>query len=73
MLSSAKRSGSVFWQVGSFSDGGVLIPLDIRFFPIFESLGMLPRNRIVWARQHGLRPEEVLLSIRDDPLVHEIG
>lgn len=49
-----KPTGSVFWQVGAFSDRGGLIPLDIRFFPILESLGLKPRNRIIWARQHGL-------------------
>ena len=49
-----KKTGSIFWQVGSYSDDGTLIPLDIRFFPVLEDLGMLPRNRIVWARQHGL-------------------
>jgi adenine-specific DNA-methyltransferase len=49
-----KRTGSIFWQVGAFSDRGSLIPLDIRFFPILESLGLIPRNRIIWARQHGL-------------------
>jgi len=49
-----KPSGSLFWQVGAFSDDGILIPLDIRFFPILESLGLYPKNRIVWARQHGL-------------------
>jgi adenine-specific DNA-methyltransferase len=49
-----KPTGSIFWQVGSYSQDGVLIPLDIRFFPVLESLGMHPRNRIVWARQHGL-------------------
>ena len=49
-----KRSGSIFWQVGAFSDGGALIPLDIRFFPILEGLALIPRNRIMWARQHGL-------------------
>jgi adenine-specific DNA-methyltransferase len=32
----------------------VLIPLDVRFFPILEDLDLLPRNRIVWIRQHGL-------------------
>jgi adenine-specific DNA-methyltransferase len=32
----------------------MLIPLDIRFFPILEDLGMIPRNRIIWIRQHGL-------------------
>jgi len=45
---------SIFWQVGSFSDRGMLIPLDIRLFPILESFGLIPRNRIAWIRQHGL-------------------
>ena len=49
-----KNTGSIFWQVGAFSDRGMLIPLDIRFFPILESFGLMPRNRIAWARQHGL-------------------
>jgi adenine-specific DNA-methyltransferase len=49
-----KRTGSVFWQVGAFAEKGMLIPLDIRLFPILESCGLIPRNRIVWARQHGL-------------------
>ena len=49
-----RPTGSIFWQVGSFSHDGTLVPLDIKFFPIFEDLGMLPRNRIVWVRQHGL-------------------
>ncbi len=49
-----KATGSIFWQVGSYSEDGMLIPLDIRLFPVLESLKMRPRNRIVWARQHGL-------------------
>lgn len=49
-----KPTGSIFWQVGAFSDRGTLIPLDIRFFPLLESLGLQPRNRIMWIRQHGL-------------------
>lgn len=49
-----KPTGSIFWQVGSYSNKGTLIPLDIKFFPIFENLGMQPRNRIVWIRTHGL-------------------
>lgn len=47
-------TGSIFWQVGAYSNKGTLIPLDIRFFPILESLGLQPRNRIMWVRQHGL-------------------
>jgi len=46
--------GSLFWQVGSYSNAGTLIPLDVRFFPILEDAGLIPRNRIAWARQHGL-------------------
>ena len=50
-----KQSGSIFWQIGSFTDNqGSLIPLDIKFFPIFESLNLIPKNRIIWIRQHGL-------------------
>lgn len=49
-----KDTGSIFWQVGAFSDDGSLIPLDIRFFPILESLNLIPKNRIMWVRQHGL-------------------
>ena len=49
-----KPSGSIFWQVGAYSNSGTLIPLDIRFFPILEDLGLLPINRIMWLRQHGL-------------------
>jgi adenine-specific DNA-methyltransferase len=49
-----KPSGSIWWQVGSYAAHGSLIPLDVRFFPILEDLGLIPRNRIVWLRQHGL-------------------
>src|SRR3546814_1579926 len=49
-----KPTGSIFWQAGSFSDRGLLTPLDVKFFPILVGLGMLPRNRIVWVRSHGL-------------------
>jgi adenine-specific DNA-methyltransferase len=49
-----KKTGSLFWQVGAYSLKGTLIPLDVRFFPVLEDLGMLPRNRIIWVRQHGL-------------------
>lgn len=48
------EKGSIFWQVGAFADEGVLIPLDVRVFPILEGFGLIPRNRIAWARQHGV-------------------
>jgi adenine-specific DNA-methyltransferase len=47
-------TGSIWWQVGAYAEKGMLIPLDIRFFPILESVGLTPRNRVAWARQHGL-------------------
>jgi adenine-specific DNA-methyltransferase len=49
-----KLTGSIFWQVGSYSIKGQLVPLDVKFFPILEDLGLRSRNRIVWVRQHGL-------------------
>jgi len=49
-----KPTGSIFWQIGAYVDDGRHIPLDVKVFPILESLGMIPRNRIVWARTHGL-------------------
>ena len=58
--------GSIFWQVGSFSNAGSLIPLDIRFFPILESFGLIPRNRIAWARQHGLHASRKSGGVRKD-------
>lgn len=75
-----KDTGSIFWQVGTFSDRGMLIPLDIRFFPILESCGLFPRNRIVWARQHGLhakrkfsgRHETILWFTKSDDYVFDL-
>ena len=75
-----RRTGSLFWQVGAFADKGVLIPLDIRVFTILESFGLIPRNRIVWARQHGLhasrkfscRYETILWFTRSDDYVFNL-
>jgi adenine-specific DNA-methyltransferase len=75
-----KQTGSIFWQVGAFSDSGMLIPLDIRFFPILESVGLIPRNRIIWARQHGLhasrkfscRHETILWFTKSDQYVFNL-
>ncbi len=46
--------GSICWQVGNFVDHGEILPLDIAYYPIFKSLGMKLRNRIVWRFGHGL-------------------
>lgn len=75
-----KRTGSVFWQVGAFADRGRLIPLDIKFFPILEDLGLIPRNRIVWLRQHGLhgrrkfsaRHETILWFTKSDDYLFDL-
>jgi adenine-specific DNA-methyltransferase len=47
-------SGSLCWQVGNFVEKGRIIPLDIALYPIFESLGLHLRNRVVWHFEHGL-------------------
>lgn len=46
--------GSIVWQVGNYVDNGEVFPLDIYFYPIFKSLGMQLRNRIIWHFDHGL-------------------
>jgi DNA modification methylase len=46
--------GSIVWQVGNFVDHGEIFPLDIYVYPVFKSLGMQLRNRIVWHFDHGL-------------------
>src|SRR5256885_6737789 len=49
-----KDTASIFWQVGSYVDPVRHVPLDVKFFPILEDLGLLPRNPIGWIRAHGL-------------------
>ena len=46
--------GSICWQVGNYVDGGEIVPLDVVLYPIFCSLGLHLRNRIVWHFGHGL-------------------
>jgi adenine-specific DNA-methyltransferase len=46
--------GSICWQVGNFVDDKEIIPLDIALWPMFRSLGLKMRNRIVWHFEHGL-------------------
>jgi transposase len=48
------EKGSICWQVGNFVRNGEIIPLDILLFPIFSSLNLCLRNRIVWHFGHGL-------------------
>lgn len=46
--------GSICWQVGNYVDNSEIIPLDVVLYPIFASLGLHLRNRIVWHFGHGL-------------------
>lgn len=46
--------GSICWQVGNYVDDSEIVPLDIILYPVFASLGLHLRNRIVWHFGHGL-------------------
>ena len=50
--------GSMCWQVGNHVIDGTITPLDIAFHPIFDSLGLKLRNRIVWKFGHGLHAKK---------------
>lgn len=52
--------GSICWQVGNFVDESEVFPLDIFFYPMFKSLGLRLRNRIVWHFDHGLHASKRL-------------
>ena len=49
-----RPGGSICWQVGNYVDNGEVVPLDIPLYPIFASLGLRMRNRIMWHFGHGL-------------------
>ncbi len=53
-----KDTGSICWQVGNFIDNGSISPLDIELAPIFKSLKMQLRNRIIWHFGHGLHAKK---------------
>lgn len=53
-----KDTGSICWQVGNYVDNGAIIPLDFEFAPIFKSLNMQLRNRIIWHFGHGLHSKK---------------
>jgi len=46
--------GSICWQVGNYVDNGSVVPLDSILYPVFSSLGLRMRNRIIWHFEHGL-------------------
>jgi len=52
------EDGSLVWQIGNYVDSGEVFPLDIYFYPIFKSLGLQLRNRIIWHFGHGLHAKK---------------
>jgi len=72
--------GSICWQVGNFVDNGAIIPIDSLLYPIFASLGLKMRNRIVWHFEHGLhcsrrlsgRYETIIWFTKGDDYVFEV-
>lgn len=46
--------GSLCWQVGNYVEKSEIFPLDVFYYPVFKSLGLKLRNRIVWHFEHGL-------------------
>lgn len=72
--------GSLCWQVGNFVDDGEILPLDIALYPVFASLGLHLRNRIVWQFGHGLhasrrfsgRYEVILWFTKTDDYVFDL-
>jgi adenine-specific DNA-methyltransferase len=75
-----KDSGSICWQVGNFVNKGEIIPLDIALYPVFNSLNMKLRNRIIWHFEHGLhcknrfsgRYETILWFTKNDDYVFNL-
>lgn len=52
-----RPGGSICWQVGNYirrDKSGGIVPLDIVLHPVFSSLGLILRNRVIWHFEHGL-------------------
>lgn len=52
------NDGHICWQVGNQVKNGSIMPLDILLHPIFEQLGFVLRNRIIWHFGHGLHAKK---------------
>jgi adenine-specific DNA-methyltransferase len=46
--------GHICWQVGNYVEKTAIVPLDTLLYPVFRSLGLKMRNRIIWHFEHGL-------------------
>ena len=72
--------GSICWQVGNYVNQNEIVPLDIALYPIFKSLGLKLRNRVVWHFEHGLhcsrrmsgRHETILWFTKSDKYVFNL-
>lgn len=49
-----RKNGSICWQVGTYTEGGEVFPLDLWFYDMFRRRGLKLRNRIIWHYRHGL-------------------
>ncbi len=73
-------NGSICWEVGNYVDKGEVVPLDAVLYPIFKSLGLKLRNRVIWHFEHGLhcskrlsgRYESVLWFTKSDDYVFNL-
>ena len=65
-------TGSICWQVGHYIEGSgtakEAFPLDLLLYPVFKSLGLKLRNRIVWHFGHGLH-EKIRFSGRHETIL----
>jgi len=72
--------GSLCWQVGNYVDSSEIVPLDVALWPIFKSLGLKLRNRVVWHFEHGLhcsrrfsgRYETIMWFTKSDDYVFDL-
>lgn len=77
-------NGSICWQVGHYVEGSGLnkeaFPLDLVLYPLFKSLGLKLKNRIVWTFGHGLhekyrfsgRHETILWFVKSDNYIFNL-
>jgi len=49
-----RDDGSICWQTGNYIEKGEVYPLDIHYYPLFKSLNLRLRGRIIWKFGHGL-------------------
>lgn len=46
-------SGSLCWEVGNSVKNKEVFPLDILYYPVFKTRGLILKNRIIWHMGHG--------------------